>query len=316
MTAEVAILNHNAVALAADSAASLIDDTGAVSKVYNSLTKIHAPIVAEPFGVMFYGDVHFAGIPWDTVFKTYRTQNPDKCATLAEYATNFLCWLSTLAESRTLLEQLKKRQTPDEPLSTGLVFAGFGADQLLPAICEYRVTVSPDEGNITIPLTPSLSAEINHPRDALILPFAQMQPVVSFITGYDADYHTMTQNFISEQVHAALSAHQTGLVDKPANIVEAILQRLDEAKDAYMTPRSRAIVQTIAALPKEELAVAAESLVNMSSLWQQVTPGSATVGGPIDVAVISKGDGLIWTKRKHYFKPELNLRYIERLRTG
>ena len=62
MTAEVAILNHNAVALAADSAASLIDDTGAVSKVYNSLTKIHAPIVAEPFGVMFYGDVHFAGI--------------------------------------------------------------------------------------------------------------------------------------------------------------------------------------------------------------------------------------------------------------
>ena len=31
-----------------------------------------------------------------------------------------------------------------------------------------------------------------------------------------------------------------------------------------------------------------------------------TVGGPIDVAVISKGDGFIWIKRKHYFSTELN----------
>ncbi len=31
-----------------------------------------------------------------------------------------------------------------------------------------------------------------------------------------------------------------------------------------------------------------------------------TVGGPIDVVVISKGDGFVWIKRKHYFKPELN----------
>jgi hypothetical protein len=30
------------------------------------------------------------------------------------------------------------------------------------------------------------------------------------------------------------------------------------------------------------------------------------VGGPIDVAVISRGDGFIWIKRKHYFSPELN----------
>lgn len=37
-----------------------------------------------------------------------------------------------------------------------------------------------------------------------------------------------------------------------------------------------------------------------------------TVGGPIDVVVISKGDGLVWIKRKHYFLPELNHRYFYR----
>jgi len=38
----------------------------------------------------------------------------------------------------------------------------------------------------------------------------------------------------------------------------------------------------------------------------------ATVGGPIDVAVITKGDGFVWVKRKHYFRAELNPRFMSR----
>ena len=37
-----------------------------------------------------------------------------------------------------------------------------------------------------------------------------------------------------------------------------------------------------------------------------MSPDSETVGGPVDVAVISKGDGFIWIDRKHYFRKELN----------
>lgn len=50
----------------------------------------------------------------------------------------------------------------------------------------------------------------------------------------------------------------------------------------------------------------AESLVNLTSFKRKISLDAETVGGPIDVAVISKGDGFIWIKRKHYFKPELN----------
>ena len=35
-----------------------------------------------------------------------------------------------------------------------------------------------------------------------------------------------------------------------------------------------------------------------------------TVGGPIDVAVISKGDGFIWIKRKHYFEGDMNPQFF------
>jgi hypothetical protein len=57
---------------------------------------------------------------------------------------------------------------------------------------------------------------------------------------------------------------------------------------------------------KDELAAMAESLVNLTSFKRKISLDAETVGGPIDVAVISKGDGFVWIKRKHYFKPELN----------
>jgi len=63
-------------------------------------------------------------------------------------------------------------------------------------------------------------------------------------------------------------------------------------------------------LPKDELAAMAESLVNLTSFKRKVTLETETVAGPIDVAVISKGDGFIWIKRKHYFKAELNPQFF------
>jgi nitric oxide synthase oxygenase domain/subunit len=68
----------------------------------------------------------------------------------------------------------------------------------------------------------------------------------------------------------------------------------------------RPVTSAVANLPKEELAVMAETLVNLTSFKRRVTHDPETVGGPVDVAVISKGDGFIWIKRKHYFDPNLN----------
>ena len=70
------------------------------------------------------------------------------------------------------------------------------------------------------------------------------------------------------------------------------------------------ITNIVSILPKDELALMAETLVNLTSFKRKISEDEETVGGPIDVAVISKGDGFIWIKRKHYFKPELNSQYF------
>jgi len=71
------------------------------------------------------------------------------------------------------------------------------------------------------------------------------------------------------------------------------------------------IMTTVQTLSKEEIAEMAESLIYLTTLKRKMSFGEEeTVGGPIDVAVITKGDGFIWIKHKHYFDPELNYRFI------
>ncbi|KKK62979.1 hypothetical protein LCGC14_2998920 [marine sediment metagenome] len=77
------------------------------------------------------------------------------------------------------------------------------------------------------------------------------------------------------------------------------------------------VMDMVAVLPKDELADMAGALVNLTSFKRHVTRGEEqTVGGPIDVAVISKGDGFIWIKRKHYFSTEYNPHFCARYFKG
>lgn len=55
----------------------------------------------------------------------------------------------------------------------------------------------------------------------------------------------------------------------------------------------------------------AEALVNLTSFKRHVSKESETVGGPTDVAIISKTDGFIWIKRKHYFDGNLNRHFLK-----
>jgi hypothetical protein len=76
------------------------------------------------------------------------------------------------------------------------------------------------------------------------------------------------------------------------------------------------VLRITGSLPKDELAAMAEALVNLTKFRRRVTTERETVGGPIDVAVITKGDGFVWIKRKHYFSPEYNPRAMARYEQG
>jgi len=81
-----------------------------------------------------------------------------------------------------------------------------------------------------------------------------------------------------------------------------------EARREHAIPMRR----VLGVLPVDEMADLAETLINLQSLKEKVTKNSETVGGPVDVAIITKNEGLLWAKRKHFFDMDLNSRFALR----
>lgn len=98
MTAEIAIINKTAIALAADSKVTLTNNGR--QKTYDTVDKLFSLSKTEPVGAMIYGNAEFMGFPWETILKEYRRQNPRKCFDtvfawaddLQEYLLNFFAF--------------------------------------------------------------------------------------------------------------------------------------------------------------------------------------------------------------------------------
>lgn len=60
------------------------------------------------------------------------------------------------------------------------------------------------------------------------------------------------------------------------------------------------------AMPFQDALDLAEFLVDLTIRYTRFTPGAGTVGGPIELAGITKHEGFKWIKRKHYYQSALN----------
>jgi hypothetical protein len=72
------------------------------------------------------------------------------------------------------------------------------------------------------------------------------------------------------------------------------------------------VIESIHSLPRDEMAGMAEAFVELTSMRRKVDSHLDTVGGAVDVAVISKGEGFVWIKRKTYFDAAANGDYLTR----
>jgi hypothetical protein len=202
---------------------------------------------------------------------------------------------------------------------SGLVVAGFGTDQFLPSLRCYKMDTILG-GRLRTVEEAGRRSDIGAGNTGAIVAFAQSEMVALFMNGVDPDY----SNSIGVTAYRVFVDGYPALLDKllekdikrgkRQRILKKIREAGEKAVSDLMTGAANysreyhwePIVEIVAHLPKEELAAMAEALVNLTSFKRHVTKQAETVGGPIDVAVISRGDGFVWIKRKHYFKAELN----------
>ncbi len=177
---------------------------------------------------------------------------------------------------------------------SGVVITGFGEKDIFPVLQSYAFECIINN-HLKYLVTKDL--KIGNGIDQAIMPFAQSEMVFTFMEGVDPEYE------------AALEADIREICAKMRR--EDVDNYLARLKDYRRTTHIDPVLQVVSILPKSELAAMAESLVNLTSFKRKVTMVAETVGGPIDVAVISRGDGFIWIKRKHYFRPELNPQFFD-----
>ena len=92
LTAEIAVMNRQGVALAADSAVTVTGHRG--PKIFTSADKIFALSKYHPVATMVYGAASLMQVPWETIVKVYRHQLADKAfPTLDGYASDFMDFL-------------------------------------------------------------------------------------------------------------------------------------------------------------------------------------------------------------------------------
>lgn len=122
-------------------------------------------------------------------------------------------------------------------------------------------------------------------------------------------------NDISERINAtsATEPEKEKLINDFSNkLAETLISYNGIISNHINDNFSSKVTEMIEFLPKQDLAYMAESLVNLTAFKRKISNDNETVGGPIDVAIISKGDGFIWVKRKHYFNKDLNHHFFSR----
>lgn len=210
--------------------------------------------------------------------------------------------------------------TPVYLSQTGLVFWGYGEEELFPSYYQYEVTLAMDGLIKYVKLD---KYEVSNENYACVVPFAQTDVANTVVRGIDQKL----RDAINLNLKNAFNNFKNSVVNvlrtsgAPVEILTALNNlNTNEQAESFIRDTNNFISQnytnklldTVAFLSKEDLADMAESLVRMTCLKRHITTDEESVGGPVDVAVITKGDGFVWIKRKNYFPAELNHHYFER----
>jgi hypothetical protein len=180
---------------------------------------------------------------------------------------------------------------------SGIVLAGFGESEPFPVLVHYLAgTIAAGK----LRFFKFGEARITYADDAYVVPLAQRKVIDMFYSGIHPDLKEDLMNVVHDSLRDALKKNNKSFLHevtaKLERDVELALAPEGPLGAKYTAPLTRAV----SALPRHELAQLAETLVRLTAFRARMSTGeSETVTEPIDVAVLSKGDGFVWVKHKN-----------------
>jgi len=179
----------------------------------------------------------------------------------------------------------------------GIVVAGIGEVEPFPALYIYNI------GTIAVSRLRYVKADeahVDRKQPVIVIPFAQTDMIDLFCSGI---YPALKERLIEIIAQCLPHAKKTKSSQQQAEAIEQEVRKIleKEFQEKYTQP----LISSVDALSRHDLAKMAEALVSLTAFKARMSvEQQETVGGPIDVAVISKGEGYVWVKRKDPIKQE------------
>lgn len=222
-----------------------------------------------------------------------------------------------------LIELLATYTCKENDLDTysGIVVAGYGEDEYYPVIQAHHV-YGIFNNKLMIPVN-----AVNNNDDSWsgIIPFAQDDEVHTFMKGcskgiincvnesVEVNFNNLKVEVINILSYQNASYNRVDIESAFDAVISAQINNTKLMIENHAVQNHvNKVLSILDSLAKVDLGYMAESLVNLTAFKRKVSNDSESVGGPIDVAVLSKGDGFIWLKRKHYFDKDLNYKFFNR----
>jgi hypothetical protein len=179
---------------------------------------------------------------------------------------------------------------------SGVVIAGFGEDDAFPQLVQYEVASVVNE---RLRYAKVDECSITFDNDAEVVPVAQRQMIDLFYSGMFPSIHAGIVEIFGSTVRNLLKLGNDEEGDKEINrLQQAFKEQVDgHIRSEYTQP----LIDAVAALPLYDLSSLAESLISLTAFRARMSASEEeTVGGHIDVAVLSKGDGFVWVRKKDF----------------
>jgi hypothetical protein len=284
VTIAISIKINDGLVLATDSASTLLgimpNGQLSVLNVYNNANKLFNLRKGFPIGAITWGAGSIGQSSISTIIKDLRLRfsGEDKSKldwkldkdsyTVADVAAQLKKYVFD-----ELYTDIYKDAPQHQKPAIGFIVAGYSAKE--PMAEEFQIDIQ--NGGCTGPRS------LRKQEDSGATWAGEVEALNRLIMGYATNLYPLLQ---------------AQLKVSPSEFSQAVSAIQPQMQIPFVLP----------AMPLQDAIDLAEYMVELTIEFSRHKPGPPTVGGPVEIAAISKHEGFRWVKRKYYFESKLNPR--------
>ena len=204
----------------------------------------------------------------------------------------------------------------------GVVFVGYGNDEIYPSIVPLELAGFVDD-KLRFLINEDGVRVISNDNEACVCPYAQTDIMRSLMKGIHPAMYSAVLKKVDESLDSAKqkmieSFAKAGATKKQKEKLKEI--DLKDISDKFKSEMKsyiqdtfvNGILDAVEAFNIEDMISMAESLISITNLQRHFSLLEESVGGPVDVAVITKSEGFIWVNHKQWFQQEMNPQMLDK----